>query len=421
MAQPERPRPTDARMRLHVAAPDDEDDTVRMGGPRGADPRLPPSVAGSRVRAPASPTPVTAGRKRFLALGLAGGALIAGVVAWALWPRTAPMLPPPLALPTAPRPAPVRVAASPPASPVASSGPLVAPGTAPPAPAFVIRAATRRQILADNPAHLAVFRYAPNSNIVVLDFPSLRMQGLMLDRVAALIEKAGLPRDRVISWARLRRVIVAGGDTISTYYYGHDYSAAALASFFALAAAEHRTLNPQEQRLHALVAQLGWLRPGVNAGLITLPRQGANKYVTGTARDVILTHELSHGEFFSNPAYRAYVRRFWHQDLTAPQRAAIRHFLGTEEYDTGDETLMMNEMQAYLMFTRNPEFFSAHDVGMTPAQRRALETRFLAGMPVGWLRNRLVALDAADRAVVQIAPAADRRTSSAGSRPSHLQ
>ena len=413
MAQPERQRPADARMRLRKAAPDDEDDTVRIRGPRGADPPPPSSGAGSQARAPAPPTPAAPGRKRFLALGLAGGALIAGVVAWALWPRTAPKLPSPLAVPAAP---PVRVAAVPPAPAVTPSPP---PGAAP--PAFTIRSATRRQILADNPAHLAVFRYAANPNIVVLDFPSLRMQGLMLDRVAALIEKAGLPRDRVISWAHLRRTIAAGGDTISTYYYGHDYSAAALARFFAQAAAQHRTLNAQEQRLRALVARLGWLRPGVDGGLITLPRQGANKYVTGTARDVILTHELSHGEFFSNPAYRAYVRRFWHQDLTAAQRAAIRHFLGTEEYDTGDTTLMMNEMQAYLMFTRNPEFFSAHDVGMTPEQRRALESRFLAGMPVGWLRNRLVALDAADRAVVQIAPAADRRASSAGSRPSHLQ
>ena len=402
-------------MRLRVVRPEPEDDTVRMAPPEGAA-ALPPRDGAPRARRTAAPSaaPPAAspvGRKRFLALGLAGGALIAGVVAWMLWPRPAP-LPPPLAVPAVPRPA--RVAAVP--APVA---PVPAP--APAAPVFTLRTATRRQILADNPDHLAIFRYAPNPNIVVLDFPSLRMQGLMLDRVAALIEKGGLPRNRVISWPHLLRVIAAGGDTISTYYYGHDYSAAALARFFALAAADHRRLNPEEQRLHALVAQLGWLRPGLNAGLITLPREGANQYVTQTARDVILTHELSHGEFFSSRAYRAYVRHFWHHDLTAAQREAVRHFLGSEEYDTSDETLMMNEMQAYLMFTRNPEFFQASDVGMTPDERRRLQNRFVAGMPVGWLRNRLVALDAADRAVVQITPPADRRASSVGSRPSHLQ
>ncbi|MGC8476084.1 MAG: hypothetical protein ACP5NP_07000 [Acetobacteraceae bacterium] len=418
-------------MRLRVVRPEPEDDTVRMGPPAGAASPPPRDAVAPRPRRAAVPPAATStgaspaapvGRKRFLALGLAGGALIAGAVAWMLWPRPAP-LPPPLAVPAAPRRA--RVAAVP--APVASvPAPVAAPVPAPaapaaPAPVFTLRSATRRQILADNPDHLAIFRYAPNPNIVVLDFPSLRMQGLMLDRVAALIEKGGLPRNRVISWAHLRRVIAAGGDTISTYYYGHDYSAAALARFFALAAADHRRLNPEEQRLHALIVQLGWLRPGVNAGLITLPRAGANKYVTQTARDVILTHELSHGEFFSSPAYRAYVRHFWQHDLTAAQREAVRHFLGSEEYDTRDETLMMNEMQAYLMFTRNPEFFQARDVGMTPDERRALQNRFVSGMPVGWLRNRLVALDAADRAVVQIAPPADRRASSAGSRPSHLQ
>lgn len=416
-------------MRLRAVRPEPEDDTVRMGPPEGAaapPPRdgaprarraaAPPAAPPPASTPPASTPPATppVGRKRYLALGLAGGALIAGAVAWMLWPRAAP-LPPPLAVPAVAPPA--HLAAVP--APVA---PAPAPAAAPAAaPVFTLRTATRRQILADNPDHLAIFRYAPNPNIVVLDFPSLRMQGLMLDRVAALIEKGGLPRNRVISWAHLRRVIAAGGDTISTYYYGHDYSAAALARFFALAAADHRRLNPEEQRLHALVAQLGWLRPGVNAGLITLPREGANKYVTQTARDVILTHELSHGEFFSNPAYRAYVRHFWRHDLTAAQREAVRHFLGSEEYDTSDETLMMNEMQAYLMFTRNPEFFQASDVGMTPDERRRLQNRFVAGMPVGWLRNRLVALDAADRAVVQITPPADRRSSSAGSRPSHLQ
>jgi len=270
------------------------------------------------------------------------------------------------------------------------------PAAAPPAavPAFIIRTADRRQILADDPEHLTVFRFAPNPRIVVLDFPSLRMQGLMLDRVAALIEKAGMPRNRVVTRAELLAAIHAHGDTISTYYYGHDYSAADLVRFFTLAQADHITLNPEEQRLRALMSQLGWFAPGVQAGLITLPRRGANAYVTQEARSVILSHELSHGEFFSDPAYAAYVRHFWAHDLTASERAGMRRFLGKEEYDTTDRELMLNEMQAYVMFTRDPVFFRAADIGISHARRAALQRAFLAGMPPSWLKDRLARLNA---------------------------
>ena len=94
-----------------------------------------------------------------------------------------------------------------------------------------------------------MFRFAADPRIVVLDFPTLRQQGAMLNRVASLIEKAGLPRDRVLNDAELDAAIRAGGDTLETYYYGHDYPAAALVRFFALADAAHVALDPEEQRL----------------------------------------------------------------------------------------------------------------------------------------------------------------------------
>ncbi|MDE2007661.1 MAG: hypothetical protein KGI51_13920, partial [Rhodospirillales bacterium] len=260
-----------------------------------------------------------------------------------------------------------------------------------------IRTATHEQILDDKPAHLTLFRYADNPDILVLDFPTLDAQGLMFDRVAALVEKAGLPRDRVMPWAALKAHIVAGGDTIGTYYYGDDYSAAALARFFALAAAEGRTLNPEEARLHALLDRLGWLRPGVQAGLITLPAEDADAHVTRRARDTILTHELSHGEYFSRPVYADFVDRFWRTALSPSQRAAVRSFLAREGYDITQHELVVNEMQAYLMFTRAPEFFRAADIGMTPAERTRLQRAFQSEMPRGWLRARLAALNAADR------------------------
>lgn len=360
-----------------------EDDTVRVK-PRGA------SAVSVLAQRPMLPW----------IGGTAIGLLLAALFAWGLWPGGQPVHHPRPGTPAVgviavPHPAAPAVV-SPPAPPATvTASPSALPGQAGPAAApFAIRTATRRQILAEAPATLAVFRYASNPNIVVLDFPTLREQGLMLDRVAALVEKAGLPRERVVSWAELLAKIHAHGDTVGTYYYGHDYSAAALARFFALARQDHRHLNAQEQRLHALLVQLGWLRPGVTAGLITLPKAGANRYVTPIALDVILTHELSHGEFFSNPAYAAYVYRFWQDGLTAAQRAGVRRFLASEEYDITQHEVVVNEMQAYLMFTRNPEFFRAADIGITPDERVRLERAFLAGMPPGWLRDRLAALNA---------------------------
>jgi len=88
------------------------------------------------------------------------------------------------------------------------------------------------------------------------------------------------------------------------------------------------------------------------------------------------------------------VQRFWRDGLTAGQRAAIRRFLGSEEYDITQHELVVNEMQAYLMFTHDKDFFRAGDIGITPAKRVRIEHDFLAGMPPGWLRNRLAELSA---------------------------
>ena len=401
------PDPTEARIvmrapgaahsgRMPVAAAD-PDDTVRL--------RRAPIPGGARGLA-------------LIAAGVVGGLVLSGAI-WALWPASHPAPHPVAAVPVASPPMPAAVPARPVPGPGTAALPAVAPPAVAPAartasaaaaPRFLVRTATRREILASTPTTIDVFRFAWNPNIIVLDFASLRTQGLMLDRVAALVEKAGMAHDRVVSWRALIVRIHTEDDTIGTYYYGHDYSAAALARFFALAAADHRRLDPEEQTLHALLAQLGWLRPGVHAGLITLPRVGANRYVTRAADDVILTHELSHGEFFSNPAYRAYVYHFWHAGLTAAERAGVRRFLASEEYDITQHEVVVNEMQAYLMFTRNKEFFRAHDIGITPQRRRQLQRAFLAGMPPGWLRGRLAELDAQQAAALSKPGAGARRT-----------
>lgn len=288
-----------------------------------------------------------------------------------------------------PRPSPVTTAAvRVPLPPVA--GPVPAPAP-PPAPALAIRTATEHEILANVPTGLTIFRFADDQRILVLDFASLDQQGMMLNRVAALIEKAGQPRDRVLTEAELAHAISAGGDTPATYYYGHDYSAASLRRFFTLADDEHLPLAPGEATLRRLLTQVDWFKSDVHAGLISIPAVGADANVTLSARGTILHHELSHGMFFGDPDYAAFVHEFWQAALTEGERGGVRQFLGSEGYDTGYEELMYNEMQAYLMFTRDPEFFAPARVGMTPRRLADLQTDFLRGMPTGWLHDALAA------------------------------
>lgn len=272
--------------------------------------------------------------------------------------------------------------------------PVPVPSPAPPpgvAALFALGVADEAAILADAAPDLTLFRFAAEPRIVVLDFASLEQQGRTFNRVAALVEKAGLPRDRVLGDAELDAAIRASGDTPATYYYGHDYPAADLARFFALAGRDHVALDPEEERLRALLGQLGWLAPGSPppGALLSLSHQGTSAELTPAARAVILHHELSHGAFFTVPAYADYTRAFWQTALTEAERAAIRKFLADAGYDSSDETLMLNEMQAYLMFTDDAHFFEPSSIGMTVARRAALRDAFRRDLPLDWLRQAM--------------------------------
>jgi hypothetical protein len=317
----------------------DDDDTVKIVPNRG------PSLA--------KPARRSSGVLFASALAIGIGA---GTAVWFLWPHTELAVVRPSA--TVPRP-----------------------------PEFRIETATEVAIRDNVAEGLTIFRLAANPNILILDFASLLEQGAMMNRLGAIAEKAGLPRDRVLNDAELRQAIQAAGDTAETYYYGHDYSAAEIVRFFALADRDRIVLNSQEESLRRLMRQEGWFADGKVGGLISVPKIGANAQVTADSRATILHHELSHGEYFSNPAFAAYVRRFWMSVVTQAERDAMRKYLAKEAYDTGLDTLMENEAQAYLVFTLNPAFFEPSTIGMTEGRRAELRTTFLRDMPTGWLRN----------------------------------
>lgn len=252
-----------------------------------------------------------------------------------------------------------------------------------------IEAASIGQIRAHRPIDVSVFRLAETPRVVVVDFASLAKQGRMLDRIAALTEKAGLPRDRILTPDELERAVKVGGDMATGFYYGHDYSAASLRRFFSIAERDKVALTPEEAMLRRVLQRAGWLDPGAVAGLISVPGVGADERVTPAARNAILSHELSHAAYFSDPDYAAYVHRFVAGTLTAAEQSAFRGFLGREGYDVANAELMENETHAYLVFTPDPLFFTPALVGMQPERRTELRQAFQRGMADGWLKEVL--------------------------------
>jgi hypothetical protein len=328
--------------------------------------------------------------------------LTAAAGGWFFWPSSpdAPeasrhiKLPP---APALPEPSPdvqpmVPPAAAPPEAIVAPiPAPLVSP---PPVPHDVpIEVADEQHVLdhvpADGAPALTVFRFAPNPRILVLDFRSLRDQGRMLNRAAAFVEKSGLPHDRLLDDTDLDKAIRAGGDTPETFYYGHDYGGPALTKFFALADRDNIQLLDDETELRRLLRQDGSFEPNTRTGLISIPQVGADPHVTLEARATILHHELSHGEYFTNPHYVTLVHHFWTQTLSPAERDHIRKHLRSLGYDSSLDEVMENEAQAYLMFTEDPEFFTPDMVGMTKGRLNELRTGFFRAMPAGWLRDSL--------------------------------
>ncbi len=372
--------------------------------------------------------------RRSAALPIAFGLVLAAglgaaVTWWGMHQATpavvAPVQPPaPVAVappPPAQPPAPVAVAPPPPAQVAVAAPPtqqaaIVAPGVVaqvpphadPAPPPFAPPLMSEAEILADSPEQAAVYRFAPQPEVIVLQFPSLAEQGRMLNRVAALVEKAGFPHDRVVNDTELDAGIRASGATPDTFYYGHDYSAGALLRFFDLAAGDV-TLNAAEKQLQELIARLGWRQSGKPGALISLVRQVSDADLDPAARATILRHEISHGFYFTDAGYTEFVRRFWNDIMTAHDRAQFTTFLSREGYDPALGDLIINETQAYLMYTPDPRFFNPREVGLADSRIEALRRRFLAEMPPGWLRDRTTIPPSASAVILQPVRAPRRR------------
>lgn len=238
-------------------------------------------------------------------------------------------------------------------------------------------------------------RLRGNPAVLVIEFPSLKEQGAAMNRAAALIEKSGAPRDKVLSDAELRALIARQGDTAQTFYQGHNYVAEQLARFYALAARQGQGLNAQELRLKRLLVEAhavaGDGEAIVAKGLQAVisftaaerdePSTPNDETIDERRRESVLRHELSHGLFFISREYRDHCWRFWRDRLSHDEREALRGMLARLHYDPGNEELMVNEAQAFLMHTPDDRAFNAASLGITPAKLADLRKRFLAGAP----------------------------------------
>ena len=343
-----------------------DDDTIRL---------TPVRPASGQVQAAPQPSLRTPTRRGVLVPALLVGmvaALGGGGAWWWLRPGEAPpALPlPPTAVPSA---AP-RIAVSP--VPIAPEPPSLADRLAS-LPPLLDEAAIR----AHRAAQPTLLRYAGNPAVFVMDFPTLEAQGAALNRFAALVEKAGMPRERVLNEVEMADAIARNGDTAATFYYGHNYRGTDIARFFRLAAQVGATLRPEEAWVERQFHQARSLLPE-GQEIVMLSIAAPDARMEPSWRATILRHELGHGLFGTTPAYAAHIHRVWRERFTEAERAAFRDFLGREGYDTGIEQLMVDETQAYLLHTPDPRFFNAMHVGMTEAEVARLRGLLREGAPV---------------------------------------
>ncbi len=279
---------------------------------------------------------------------------------------------------------------APAAEPIAVMAPVVVQQAAP----VEIAAFTADQLQAEvSNGDWQVHRLAGNAAVLVIEFPTLTAQGEALNRAAALIEKKAGSRSAVLSDAQLREVIRAAGDSAATFYFGHDYTAADLARFYSLAEGQGTALNASETRLRQLLQDAGLLSRsatgwrGADPGALVSfpavqgndPRTSRDESVDPARRASVMRHELSHGRYFTDPAYREHCAFFWRSLLREDERELWRRYLASQGYDRGNEDLMINETQALLMHTPDGRDFSAKELRLGDAELEGLRDRFRLG------------------------------------------
>lgn len=241
---------------------------------------------------------------------------------------------------------------------------------------------------------LTIWQMAENPNVYVFDFPGLSYQGRSFNRITQFTEQQTTePYPKVLSNAELSRYIEAARRTQADFAFGHDVLVSELVQFYNYATRDKVELNQEEIFIRDFLIEQGLIRfwrgfyQSMRPDVVVLsipqpqPRQASEPVVTVGARHAILLHELAHGEYYTNSHYQKFCQRFWYETLTEPQREAFKRFLSNFNYAVTNDELLINEMQAYLMFTPDPKSFSASKLGVSEAELQQMRGAFRRGSP----------------------------------------
>jgi hypothetical protein len=176
-------------------------------------------------------------------------------------------------------------------------------------------------------------------SVLVLVFKDYKTQDRYLKRLAFYVEKAGY------------RGVLHSDEEIANLHgwNAHDYRPEDLAAFFATARKKQFPLSSEEWALEALLAEHGILNISdgrVSAGTGALISVSMETPLA--LRRTLLVHESLHAIFFVDAAYRDFVKKTW-ASIDNDEKWFWKTYFGWAAYDTGDEYLMANEFQAYLL------------------------------------------------------------------------
>ena len=235
-------------------------------------------------------------------------------------------------------------------------------------------------------ARLQLFTVTDQPGLHVMQAASLAQQGAMFARVVALLERRDMPRDRVVSAGAIAAHARRFGTDPTGLTAGNNFSTAELTHFFEVAREQGVVLNEGERALQTILVrwrlireeQGTWKAASARDFLITIPGLGrapGGEMIDATVRGAILSHELGHWQYFSNPAYAHACRAFWWQVLSYEERAELTRQLEDLGYDPSDR-IVIDEMQAYLLHTPAPYM-------------PIIDTPGPGGIDVGKVRRRL--------------------------------
>lgn len=266
-------------------------------------------------------------------------------------------------------------------------------------PALEMTTARFEEIGPAQSKNLALWQFADNRDVYIVDVPGLTRLGRTFNRLTYFVGYQ-LPKAEpaVPSIPEFEAYLASLARSHASYAYGHDLVLQDVARFFSLAQQGGIALYPEESELLALLQAQQLLLPAEKPGgalsfqpqrpraaLLGIPQiqsaQGDEPAVDAAIRNTVLLHELSHAEFITQPEYAAYVGKFWEKQLNTRQKQAFTGFLRHKNYATDNPYILYSEFQAYLMYTPHPGAFNAARLMFTEKELQALRTAFARQQP----------------------------------------